>query len=74
MANTKASPNPVDFPTRAELPAAVYRPENSVSKASRTSALFLDSIVSLAIFVFAICRPSSFIRAIAADASKASVP
>jgi hypothetical protein len=40
MANTKASPNPVDFPTRAELPAAVYRPENSVSKASRTSALF----------------------------------
>jgi hypothetical protein len=34
--------------------------------------LFLDSMVSLAIFVFAICRPSSFIRAIAADASMAS--
>jgi hypothetical protein len=26
--------------------------------------LFLDSMVSLAIFVFAICRSSSFIRAI----------
>jgi hypothetical protein len=45
---------------------------NSVSKASRTSALFSDSIVSFAIFVLAIYRPSSFIRAIAADASKAS--
>jgi hypothetical protein len=32
MANTKGSPNPVDFPTRAELPVAIYRSENKVSK------------------------------------------
>jgi hypothetical protein len=34
--------------------------------------LFLDSMVLLAICVFGICRSSSVIRAIAADASKAS--